>query len=193
MTKAPTTTENPKKQRVNTKKRHQNFDYATISDGLRTVSWSNNSHPTGVVKPVYERSTYIAFNSFCRGLQGFAGFRECPPWCSIVGATVTVHQYFCILHFTRNVGELAELYRRLSCKLEVVPSLGFESYLRQDFFCNVHLFCVPFRIPLSWTGSVQMKSSMTFIRGNNAERERERESVRERERERERFLKMAAT
>ena len=28
----------------------------------------------------------------------FAGVRECPPWCSIVGATVTVHQFFCILH-----------------------------------------------------------------------------------------------
>ena len=24
--------------------------------------------------------------------------RECPPWCSIVGATGTVHQYFYILH-----------------------------------------------------------------------------------------------
>ena len=36
-------------------KRHQNFDYTTIADRLRTVSWSNNSHPTGVVKPVYER------------------------------------------------------------------------------------------------------------------------------------------
>ena len=29
----------------------------------------------------------------------FAGVRECPPWYSIVGATVTVHQFFCILHF----------------------------------------------------------------------------------------------
>ena len=29
----------------------------------------------------------------------FAGVRECPPWCSIVGATVTVHQSFCILRF----------------------------------------------------------------------------------------------
>ena len=28
----------------------------------------------------------------------FSGVRECPPWCSIVGATVTVHQSFCILH-----------------------------------------------------------------------------------------------
>ena len=27
----------------------------------------------------------------------FAGVRECPPWCSIDGATVTVHQFFCIL------------------------------------------------------------------------------------------------
>ena len=29
----------------------------------------------------------------------FAGVRKCPPWCSIVGATVTVHQFFCIVHF----------------------------------------------------------------------------------------------
>ena len=31
------------------------FDYTTIADRIRTVSWSNSSHPTGVVKPVYER------------------------------------------------------------------------------------------------------------------------------------------
>ena len=37
------------------------------------------------------------------------------------------------------------------------------------FFCNVHLF----RVPRSWTGSVQMKSSITFIRGNRCiEREK---------------------
>ena len=37
------------------------------------------------------------------------------------------------------------------------------------FFCNAYLF----RVPRSWTGSVQMKSSMTFIRGNRCiERER---------------------
>ena len=28
----------------------------------------------------------------------FAGVRECPPWCSIVGATVTVHPFLCNLH-----------------------------------------------------------------------------------------------
>ena len=29
----------------------------------------------------------------------FTGVHECPPWCSIVGATVTMHQFFCILHW----------------------------------------------------------------------------------------------
>ena len=38
-------------------KRHKKFDYTTIVDWLRTVNWSSNSHPTGVVKPFYERST----------------------------------------------------------------------------------------------------------------------------------------
>ena len=36
----------------------KNFDYTTIADRLRSVSWSNGSHPTGVAKPVYERSTF---------------------------------------------------------------------------------------------------------------------------------------
>ena len=44
------------------------------------------------------------------------------------------------------------------------------------FFCNVHLF----RVPRSWTGSVQMKSSMTFIRGYRC-RERERDNLKSRE------------
>ena len=48
---------------------------------------------------------YMLKNAFDICLPGtwshlwFAGVRECPPWCSIVGATVTVHQFFCILHF----------------------------------------------------------------------------------------------
>ena len=36
----------------------KNFYYTTISDRLRTVSWSNNSYPTGVVKPVYRIPTF---------------------------------------------------------------------------------------------------------------------------------------
>ena len=34
----------------------KNFDYTTIADRLRTVSWSNSSHSTGVV---FERSTFL--------------------------------------------------------------------------------------------------------------------------------------
>ena len=30
----------------------KNFDYTTIADRLRKVSWGKDSHPTGVVKPV---------------------------------------------------------------------------------------------------------------------------------------------
>ena len=58
VTKAPTPTEKSKKQRDNIQERHKNFDDTMIADRLRTVSWSNSSHPTGVVKPVYERSTF---------------------------------------------------------------------------------------------------------------------------------------
>ena len=36
----------------------KNFDKTTIADRLRTVSWNNNNHSTGMVKPVYERSTF---------------------------------------------------------------------------------------------------------------------------------------
>ena len=43
-------------------------------------------------------------------------------------------------------------------------------------FCNVHLF----RVPRSWTGSVQMKSSMIFIRGNKCI-EREKDNFKSRE------------
>ena len=46
------------KSNVTTEKRQQNLDYTTIADRLRMVSWSNSSHPTGEVKPAYERSTF---------------------------------------------------------------------------------------------------------------------------------------
>ena len=58
MTKTPTLTGKLKKQRDNIKNATKNSDYTTIADRQRTVSWSNNSYPTGVVKPVYERSTF---------------------------------------------------------------------------------------------------------------------------------------
>ena len=57
MSKPPIPTENAK-----TKGQHKNatkiFDYTTIADRLRTVSWSNNRHPTVVVKPVYGYPTF---------------------------------------------------------------------------------------------------------------------------------------
>ena len=58
MTKAPTPTEKSKKQRDIMKNATKNFDYATIEDRLRAVSLIYSSYPTGVVKPVYERSTF---------------------------------------------------------------------------------------------------------------------------------------
>ena len=58
MTKPPTPTEKFKKQRDNTKNAIKNFDYTTNAVRLRTVSWGNDSHPTGVVKPVYGIPTF---------------------------------------------------------------------------------------------------------------------------------------
>ena len=58
MTEAPTPTENSNKNRDNIKNVTKNFDYTMISDRLRTISSINISHSTGVVKPVYERSTF---------------------------------------------------------------------------------------------------------------------------------------
>ena len=57
MTKAPTPTENPNSN-VTTQNATKNFDYTTIADRLGTISWGNDSHPTGVVKPVYGISTF---------------------------------------------------------------------------------------------------------------------------------------
>ena len=48
--KVPTVTETYKKQRDNTKT-PPTFDYTTIADRLRTINWSNDSHPTDVVEP----------------------------------------------------------------------------------------------------------------------------------------------
>ena len=36
----------------------KNFDYTTIADRLKMVSWGNDSNPTGVIKPVYGIPTF---------------------------------------------------------------------------------------------------------------------------------------
>ena len=56
--RSPYTDRKSKKQRDNTKNATKNFDYTTIADRLRTVSWGNDSHPAGVVKPVYGIPTF---------------------------------------------------------------------------------------------------------------------------------------
>ena len=53
MTKSPTPTEMSKGQKDNTNNVTKKFDYTAVADQLRTVSWSNYSHPTGVVNLVY--------------------------------------------------------------------------------------------------------------------------------------------
>ena len=58
MTKDPSPTENSKSN-VTTQKSNQNFDNTTITDRLRTVSWSNNSHPTGVEDEAKLSSTIL--------------------------------------------------------------------------------------------------------------------------------------
>ena len=45
MTSTPTPTEKSKKHRDNIKNATKNFDYTTIADRLRTVSWSKSSQP----------------------------------------------------------------------------------------------------------------------------------------------------
>ena len=53
MTKAPTPIEMSKGQNDSTNNATKKFDYRAVADRLRTVSWSNYGHPTGVVNLVY--------------------------------------------------------------------------------------------------------------------------------------------
>ena len=56
MTETPTATEKSNKQRYNTKTPPKTSFAQPL---LRTVSWSNDNHPTGVVKPVYGIPTFL--------------------------------------------------------------------------------------------------------------------------------------
>ena len=50
--KRPYTHRKMKKATRQHKNATKKFDYTTIADRLRTFSWGNDSHPTGVVSPV---------------------------------------------------------------------------------------------------------------------------------------------
>ena len=51
--KRPYTNKNIKKAKWQHKQLHIKFDYTAVADRLRTVSWSDYGHPTGVVYLVY--------------------------------------------------------------------------------------------------------------------------------------------
>ena len=64
MTKAPTPAEMSKGQSDNTNNvTTKKFDYTAVADRLRTVSWSNYGHPTGVVNLVYGPNLPTTHNS----------------------------------------------------------------------------------------------------------------------------------
>ena len=56
--KSPYTLRKPQKETWQHTNAIKNFDYTTITDRLRTVSWGNDSHRTGVVKPIYGIQTF---------------------------------------------------------------------------------------------------------------------------------------
>ena len=65
MTKAPTPAEMSKGQSDNTNNDTKKFDYTSIADRLRTVSWINYGHPTVIfLKPVYEFNLPTPRNNF---------------------------------------------------------------------------------------------------------------------------------
>ena len=63
MTKAPTPADLSKGQDDNTNNVTKKFDYTAVADRLRTVSWSNYVHPTGVVNLVYGPNLPTPLNS----------------------------------------------------------------------------------------------------------------------------------
>ena len=95
MTEALTPTEKSKKQRDNTKNATKNFDYTTIADRLRTVSWGNDSHPAILAI----RAGFRATDSFrARGITSdFYGPMNVHRG-TVISAIVTVNLFSCILY-----------------------------------------------------------------------------------------------
>ena len=75
--------------------------------------------------------------------SGLQGSRECPPCCSIVGATGTVHQFFCILHWYDHI--------KSGC-----PSLQRELSREDDYFTNATSQATWFWSRLYWTIIMQL-------------------------------------
>ena len=83
------------------------------------------------------------------------------------------HGHLIYSHIKRFV---AEWWERWTRNLEAVRCVAGSNHTVDKIFCNVRLF----RVPRSWTGSVQVKSSMTFIRCNRCI-EREKDNFKNRE------------
>ena len=90
MTKAPTPAELSKGQNDNTNNATKKFDYTALADRLRTVSWSNYGHPTGVVNLVYGQMFYS---------DGYTTSKLSPQTlicqCLKLSVTFSVDQTFC--------------------------------------------------------------------------------------------------
>ena len=78
MTNTSTVTVKIKKQRYTTKNAIKNFDYTTIADRLRMVSWSNDLNHTGVVKPVNGIPTFpiTAKALYPKELKGYTPYHR---------------------------------------------------------------------------------------------------------------------
>ena len=144
---------------------HAWFHLNAVSPGTRNTEQVNitktNLCTVGFEPPIYRRASRLQVhrhNHFATA-RLIGGYLHVPfqVYLEIV-YRYKFHGNLIPSHIKRVV---AKWLWRWTCNLEAVRCCWFESY-RGQHFCNVHLF----RVPRTWTCSVQMKSSITFIRGN---------------------------
>ena len=97
-TKAPTPTKISKNKRDSTKNSTKNFDYITIADRPRTVSWGNDSHPTGVAKPVHGIPTLPLIAKAVQSKTHRLNYLSLVNFCY-------VHVAFCLFMYVRFIYE----------------------------------------------------------------------------------------
>ena len=97
MTKAPIPTEMSKRQSDNTNNATKKFDYTVVAERLRTVSWSNYDHPTGVVNLVYGPNLSKIFKRLGRRL-----------YVKVIITRTTMYM-FCVLPFLQPCSFLSKM------------------------------------------------------------------------------------
>ena len=97
----------------------------------------------------------------------FAGVRECPLWCSIVGATVTVHQFFCILHYraTVTVHQFFCILHYQNCTVLATKYPGFFYTKHPVIILRAPLFVVTPSHVASW--KIECQNFLMFIVAEN--------------------------